>query len=82
MGLKSSPCNCTRAFIRGDRYNPLNPLGWHKVVLNLPAQDDYNPTLPWVFRVDSSRNLAAAFFCTYVDDIRTDDCSKLGRLLY
>ena len=48
MGLKkSSPYNCTRAFawtedfVRVDRHNPLIPLRWDKVVLNLPGQDDY-----------------------------------------
>jgi len=83
MGLKSSPYNCTRAaawgedFVRGDRRDPKNPFRWDTVVLNLPGQDDYDPSLPWVFRYDSIRQQVAAFFCTYVDDICSGDCSEL-----
>ena len=82
MGLKSSPYNCTRAFgwsedfIQGDRLDPSNPFMWDKVVMNLPGQSGYNPSLPWVFRFDSIDQKLAAFFCTYVDDIRTGDSSK------
>jgi hypothetical protein len=83
MGLKPSPYNCTRAFawgedfIRGDRRDPKNPFRWDKVVLNMPGTESYDPRLPWVFRFDSVRNQVAAFFCTYVDDIRSGDCSEL-----
>ena len=83
MGLKSSPYNCTRAaawgedFVRGDRRDPKNPFRWDKVILNMPGQESYDPRLPWVFRFDSVRNQVAAFFCTYVDDIRSGDCSEL-----
>ena len=82
MGLKSSPYNCTRAFawsedfIRGDRHDPTNPFAWDKVIMNLPGQADYNPTLPWVFRYDSVNEKVAAFFCTYVDDIRSGDSTE------
>jgi len=61
MGLKSSPYNCTRAaawgedFVCGDLLDPKNPFRWDTVVLNLPGQDDYDPSLPWVFRYDSVR---------------------------
>ena len=73
MGLKSSPYNCTPAFgwsedfIRGDRMDPSNPFMWDKVVMNLPGQSGYNPSLPWVFRFDSINQKVAAFLCTYVD---------------
>ena len=83
MGLKPSPYNCTRAFawgedfVRGDRRDPKNPFRWDKVVLNMPGTEDYDPRLPWVFRYDSVRGQVAAFFCTYVDDIRSGDCSEL-----
>ena len=83
MGLKSSPYNCTRAaawgedFVRGDRRDPKNPFRWDKVILNMPGQESYDPRLPWVFRFDSVRNQVAACFCTYVDDIRSGDCSEL-----
>ena len=82
MGLKPSPYNCTRAFawsedfIKGDRHDPSNPFMWDTVVMNLPGQDDYNPALPWVFKYDSINQKVAAFFKTYVDDIRTGDSTE------
>ena len=77
MGLKSSPYICIRTFkwsedfIRGDRHDPKNPLRWDKVIINSPGQKDYNPRLPWIFRYDSLGDCIAAFFETYVDDVRT-----------
>ena len=82
MGLKPSPYNCTRTFawsedfIRGNRHDHTNPFMWDKVIMNLPGQSDYNPALPWVFRYDSVNQKVAAFFKTYVDDIRTGDSTE------
>ena len=44
--------------------------------MNLPGQGDYNPALPWVFKYDSINHKVAAFFKTYVDDIRTGDSTE------
>jgi len=79
MGLTSSPYNSTRTFawsedfIRGDRRDPNNPLRWDRVVLNLPGSLDYNTSDPDVYRYDDLNAKMAAFFETYVDDIRTGD---------
>ena len=82
MGMTSSPYNCTRAFswgedfINGNRHDPANPLRWDVVVLNLPGDPSYSPALPWVFRVDSASGLLAAFFVTYIDDVRSGGPSE------
>ena len=79
MGLTSSPYNSTRTFawsedfIRGDRRDPLNPLRWDRVILNLPGALDYQPDEPDVYRYDDLNRKKAAFFETYVDDIRSGD---------
>ena len=79
MGLASSPYNSTRTFawsedfIRGDRRDPSNPLRWDRVVLNLPGALDYQPDEPEVYRYDDLNRKKAAFFETYVDDIRSGD---------
>ena len=82
MGLKSSPYNCTRVFawsediIRGDRSDPENPFEWDKVVLNLPGSPDFDPSDSWIYRWNSRKNKRAAFFRTYIDDIRSGDSSR------
>ena len=79
MGLRSSPYNSIRTFlwgedfVRGDRNDPKNPLRWSKVVCNLPGGENYNPTLPWVYKYDELEKKLAAFFECYVDDIRVGD---------
>ena len=56
MGFKPSPYVATRQRIvaedvaRGDHLNPSNPYHWTMVVLNLPGMEDYDPTMPWVFK--------------------------------
>ncbi len=82
MGLRSSPYVCTQAFswseeiIRGDRLAKNNPLRWDKVVLNLPGDKAYDPTLPWVYRWNEETQSIAGYFGTYVDDIRTQNHSE------
>ena len=79
MGLTSSPYNSTRTFawsedfIRGDRREPKNPMRWDRVILNLPGSLDYKPGDPDVYRYDDLNDKIAAFFETYVDDIRSGD---------
>jgi hypothetical protein len=79
MGLKPSPFNATKAFawgeevIRGDRKDKANPLHWDRVRLNLPGEEAYDPTLPWVSKVgkfEGGDRIAGDFF-TYIDDVRT-----------
>ena len=84
MGFQLSPYLCTQAFgwsedfIRGDpSVQEGNPLAWNRVVLNLPGCTGYQPTKPWVFRTKFDGSMAA-FFGTYIDDIRTGDDSETG----
>lgn len=79
MGLRSSPYNSIRTFlwgedfVRGDRHDPNNPLRWSKVMCNLPGSENYDPTMPWVYKYDELGKKLAAFFECYVDDIRVGD---------
>ena len=84
MGFQSSPYLCTQAFgwsegfILGDPEDHANnPLAWKEVKLNLPGSSGYQPTKPWVYRTKLDGSLAA-FFGTYIDDIRTGDSSEGG----
>ena len=84
MGFQSSPYLCTQSFgwsedfIKGDiSDHRSNPLAWKEVVLNLPGSKTYQPTRPWVYRTKFDGSLAA-FFGTYIDDIRTGDSTEDG----
>jgi len=79
MGMKWSPYQAVRSMhyaeevIRGDRHDPKNVFRWDEVRCNLPGQDDYDPSLPWVSKVkvlpNGDRQVAADLF-TFVDDLR------------
>ena len=77
MGFSPSPYVCTQTFawgeeiIIGDRLDYNNPFYWDKVVLNLPGTQDYDPKVSVVYRWNSIDACLAAFFGTYVDDIRS-----------
>jgi hypothetical protein len=87
MGFKPSPFNATRAFawaeeiIRGDPTDVSNPLHWRRIRLNLPGEETYDPTLPWLSKVigEPLCESIAGDFASYIDDIRTsgigeDEC--------
>ncbi|KAL7576144.1 hypothetical protein ACA910_004804 [Epithemia clementina (nom. ined.)] len=75
MGLLPSPYQATQSAQRvkrlalGDRDDPLNVFRWSKVVLNLPGNEGYDPTRPWVYRVRKDGVIAADVH-PYVDDMR------------
>ena len=84
MGLQLSPYLCTQSFgwskdfIKGDPNNSdSNPFTWDCVVLNLPGCSFYKLTKPWVYQTKFDESLAA-FFGTYIDDIRTGDNTEKG----
>lgn len=90
MGMMCSPYNATQSFsvsaevITGDTKDTSSPLGWDRVVLNMPGTQGYNPCMPWCYRWNSSRGELPGFFATYVDDIRTggqseDQCYEVSR---
>jgi hypothetical protein len=78
MGWKASPYLAIKyqllaeEVIHGDRLSPANPFGWAKVILNLPGSEAYDPTQPWVYRLDAKGNKACGgpTYTTYVDDVR------------
>ena len=64
MGLTDSPYRSLKLLIHvkfiayGDRNDPLNPLQWRHVNLNLPVDESYTPKLPWVIKVRSDGHIA------------------------
>ncbi len=85
MGLKWSPYQAVKEMhfaeeiIRGDRRNPSNVFRWDRVRMNLPGQDNYEPSLPWVSKVKDLENgevVIAADLFTFVDDLRPTGATK------
>ena len=77
MGMKPSPWVTTRLLswlteiVKGDRTEPSNPFKWDKVVLNLPGMEDYDPSMPRVYKWNNSTKSIACDVKTFVDDYRT-----------
>ncbi|KAL7565761.1 hypothetical protein ACA910_010200 [Epithemia clementina (nom. ined.)] len=75
MGLSPSPYQATQSVQRvevlalGNRRDPTNVFCWNEVILNLPGDVLYNPTRPWVYRVQCNGTIAADVY-PYVDDMR------------
>jgi hypothetical protein len=75
MGLACSPYQAvqtsTRAkrIILGDKDQESNPFQWNCVVLNLPGNKNYDPTMPWIFKCRKDGQIAADLR-TYIDDNR------------
>ena len=75
MGLKPSPYISTHQLLRadtylvGDRRDKSNPFQWKKVVFNLPGMENYNPSLPRVYKVRWDGRIASDKH-TYIDDLR------------
>jgi hypothetical protein len=75
MGWRASPYLAVKyhlladEIVQGDRSAPFNPFGWDQVVLNLPGASQYDPTQPWVYRIDVNGKKACGG-PTYVDDVR------------
>jgi hypothetical protein len=71
MGLVSSPHGCVRMqmfakeLVRGRPTDRHNPFFYDILRLNLPGDPTYDPTLPRVFKVDSSTGRLAADMVTY-----------------
>jgi hypothetical protein len=86
MGLRSSPWVTTRLvawmveFVIGDKACPQNPFRWDRIVLNLPGDPDYNPSMPRVYKWnDLHKAIASGLYC-FMDDFRlagpTEDLTK------
>ena len=75
MAFQPSPYNSIQMFllaeevIRGDQHNPLNPLQWDCIMLNLPGNRQYNPSVAWLLKCHTDGSLASNFV-TFVDNLR------------
>ncbi len=82
MGMRQSPYQCTQGLhraeevIKGLHHEATNPFNWEHVVLNLPGDKNYNPKLPWVYKVTKEGEIAADLY-TYVDDQRCTGSTEL-----
>ena len=89
MGVCQSPFATTRMYaislevIKGNRRDKSNPFAWDKVVLNLPADPDYDPSQPWVSKRTVDDKLPPDCF-VFVDDGRvlgrtSKECNEATR---
>ena len=75
MGVTVSPyqtTQCTQRVKRivfGCRFNDDNIFRWTDVRLNLPGNDDYDPSKPWICKVREDGKIAVDVH-SYVDDLR------------
>ena len=53
--------------VRGDMSDPDNPFRWYKIMLNLPGDPNYSPTIPWMSKFLGGDQNIAAYFTTYVN---------------
>ena len=76
MGFRPSPeWSCRfyylgEEFIRGDETSLNNPLRWDRIILNLPGNEDFNPSLPFVMKWNDVVKRQAGNLIAYVDDLR------------
>ena len=76
MGFRPSPeWSCRfyylgEEFVRGDETSLSNPLRWDRIILNLPGNDDFNPSLPFVMKWNDIVKRQAGNLIAYVDDLR------------
>jgi hypothetical protein len=76
MGLRPSPYLAVRYFYWAEEFargNPLdkdNPMRYDRVILNLPGDPLYDPTLPWVMKWNDLVMRIAGDIITYIDDCR------------
>ena len=55
--------------VRGARLDPENVFSWHKVTLNLPGMNKYEPSRHWVYIVRQDGTMKADLFFN-IDDSR------------
>ena len=84
MGFKPSPYVTTQTFawseeiIMGDHLDENNPFFWDTVKHNYPGTEDYDPAMPWIYKWNGVTHEMAAFFGTYIDDIRAGGSTELS----
>ena len=76
MGWTFSPFSAVRFYylaeemVRGDRRNERSPLGWSKVILNLPGDKKFHPSLPRVMKWNDLLQRMTGDVKAFVDDLR------------
>ncbi len=76
MGLRPSPYCAVQTLawleevIGGDPRDPSNVFRYDKVELNLPGSADYDPSMPWVYKLRLDDGKIAADLLIFVDDAR------------
>ena len=74
MGFKASPYIACKVYgwvvdiARGNPKHSSNPFKWDSIRINLPGSEDYDPTLPWIAKMDGK--FEACDLVIYVDDVR------------
>jgi len=74
MGFRSSPYMAVRTFnwcldvVRGDPEDKCNSFGYDRIRINLPGDPKYNPSLPWLCKMNEDRE--ACDVVEYMDDVR------------
>lgn len=87
MGMRSSPYLAIRHYYWGEEFargNPArfdNPMGYNRIVLNLPGMSNYDPALPKVMKwrdshIKGELGHVAGDVVTFVDDVRITGYSK------
>jgi hypothetical protein len=83
MGFRPSPFYAVRFYYWAEEVawgNPKkisNPLRWNEVILNLPGNPTYDPTLPRVMKWDKVINkLQEISWHLFVDDLRASGLAK------
>jgi hypothetical protein len=80
MGLTSSPYQAVQTVTRakrvmlGDPRERTNPFRWNSVVVNAPGNPDYDPRMPWMYKLREDGTLASDLH-TYIDDNRVTACN-------
>eukprot|EP00978_Attheya_sp_CCMP212_P029827 scaffold107351_cov30-Attheya_sp.AAC.1 len=81
MGLKPSPYFACQKNIRAKRYmlgdpeDDDNVFNWDNVIVNLPGNGKYDPSMPLIYKVRKDGTIAADIVC-YVDDNRVTAVSE------
>jgi len=61
----------------GDHKDKGNPFHWEEIILNLPGSWNYDPTLPWVFKVRYDGHLGCEIYI-YVDNGKVTGWCKVA----
>ena len=70
LTLSDHPRLWAEEMVLGNSSNFTNVFRWDEVRLNLPGSLDYDPSLPWIAKVQWSDGLMACCLFIYVDDVQ------------